>query len=186
MDHSSGQSPRRDSNLSIDQSENSKMEVTNHFKPEPESEKGEGPQPDPETALKKEPTGPNPDDFPDGGFQAWLVVVGGFCAVFCGFGWINCIGVFQNYYERNQLQHYSSSTIAWIPSTQSFMLFFPGFLAGKMTDELGPRIPVLLGSFLHVFGIMMTSISKEYYQIFLAQSPVVPGFADTAHLHLAL
>jgi len=39
-----------------------------------------------------------------------------------------------------------------------------------MTDELGPRIPILLGSFLHVFGLMMTSISKEYYQFFLAQS----------------
>ena len=41
---------------------------------------------------------------------------------------------------------------------------------GKMTDDLGPRIPVLIGSFLHVFGLMMTSLSKEYYQIFLAQS----------------
>ncbi len=39
-----------------------------------------------------------------------------------------------------------------------------------MTDDLGPRIPVLIGSFLHVFGLMMTSLAKEYYQIFLAQS----------------
>lgn len=38
-----------------------------------------------------------------------------------------------------------------------------------MTDELGPRIPILLGSFLHVFGLMMTSISSEYYQFLLAQ-----------------
>lgn len=28
--------------------------------------------------------------FPDGGLQAWLVVVGGFCCLFCSFGWINC------------------------------------------------------------------------------------------------
>lgn len=41
---------------------------------------------------------------------------------------------------------------------------------GKMTDDLGPGIPVLIGTFLHVFGLMMTSLSKEYYQIFLAQS----------------
>lgn len=39
-----------------------------------------------------------------------------------------------------------------------------------MSDELGPRVPILLGSFLHVFGLMMTSISKEYYQILLSQS----------------
>ena len=27
---------------------------------------------------------------PDGGLQAWLAVLGGFCAVFASFGWINC------------------------------------------------------------------------------------------------
>ncbi|OBS26132.1 hypothetical protein FPOA_00075 [Fusarium poae] len=49
-------------------------------------------------------------------------------------------------------------------------MFFWGPVVGKMTDEFGPRIPILLGSFLHVFGLMMTSISKEYYQILLSQS----------------
>lgn len=81
-----------------------------------------------------------PTDFPDGGLQAWLVVIGGFCLVFASFGWINCqslqtsmklmlmqhvgIGIFQDYYERNQLAAYSSSEVAWIPSTESFMMFF--------------------------------------------------------------
>lgn len=36
--------------------------------------------------IKEQP----PTDFPDGGFQAWLVVFGGFCLVFASFGWINC------------------------------------------------------------------------------------------------
>ncbi|KAF2424426.1 monocarboxylate permease-like protein [Tothia fuscella] len=107
---------------------------------------------------------------PDGGFEAWMVILGAFCTVFASFGWINCIGVFQNYYETNSLKSYSSSTIAWIPSTESFMLFFWGPVAGKLTDDYGPRIPILLGLFLHVLGLMMTSISTQYYQIFLAQS----------------
>ncbi|KAF5000922.1 hypothetical protein FGRMN_1379 [Fusarium graminum] len=107
---------------------------------------------------------------PDGGLEAWSVVAGGFCAVFASFGWINCIGIFQDYYQRNQLKAFSSSTVAWIPSVESFMMFFWGPVVGKMTDELGPRIPILIGSFLHVFGLMMTSISKEYYQILLSQS----------------
>jgi hypothetical protein len=34
------------------------------------------------------------------------------------------IGIFQDYYEQNQLRSYSSSTIAWIPSVESFMMFF--------------------------------------------------------------
>ncbi len=32
----------------------------------------------------------SPDAFPDGGLQAWLVVLGAFCCLFCSFGWINC------------------------------------------------------------------------------------------------
>lgn len=34
------------------------------------------------------------------------------------------IGIFQDYYQSHQLSSYSPSTIAWIPSTESFMLFF--------------------------------------------------------------
>jgi len=33
------------------------------------------------------------------------------------------IGVFQDYYEANQLKNYSPSAVAWIPSVESFMLF---------------------------------------------------------------
>lgn len=32
----------------------------------------------------------NPSQFPDGGIKAWSVVLGGFCCLFCSFGWINC------------------------------------------------------------------------------------------------
>jgi hypothetical protein len=35
-------------------------------------------------------SGPDPAAFPDGGFQAWLAVAGGFCTIFASFGWINC------------------------------------------------------------------------------------------------
>jgi MFS family permease len=51
-------------------------------------------------------------------------------------------------------------------------MFFCGPLTGILGDIYGPRLPLLLGSFLHVFGLMMTSISHEYYQFFLAQSVV--------------
>ena len=32
----------------------------------------------------------DPSEFPDGGLKAWLSVLGAFCCLFCGFGWINC------------------------------------------------------------------------------------------------
>jgi MFS family permease len=52
------------------------------------------------------------------------------------------------------------------------MLFFCGPIVGAFVDNYGPRWPILLGSFLHVLGLMMTSLGKEYYQIFLSQSVV--------------
>ncbi|KAI1395160.1 major facilitator superfamily domain-containing protein [Hypoxylon fuscum] len=112
----------------------------------------------------------DPHAFPDGGFQAWFCIAGGFCTIFSSFGWVNCIGVFQDYYQTHQLSSYSPGTVAWIPATESFMLFFFGLFSGKLADNYGPRWPLLFGSVLHVFGLMMVSISKEYYQIFLAQS----------------
>ena len=33
--------------------------------------------------------GSDTDEAPDGGLAAWLVVVGAWCASFCGYGWIN-------------------------------------------------------------------------------------------------
>lgn len=116
------------------------------------------------------PADPNPADFPDGGLQAWTVVAGSCCCMFASMGWINCIGVFQDYYERNQLSTYSPSAVAWISSTETFMMFLGAPLFGKIFDNFGPRYMLLLGTICHVLGLMMTSLSSQYYQFFLAQS----------------
>lgn len=115
------------------------------------------------------PGGVNPADFPDGGLEAWLVVLGGWACLFVSFGWINCIGVFQEYYQEHLLTGYSSSTISWIPSLELFMMFFGGPFFGKTFDNFGPRALLAVGSVFHVFGLMMTSLSTQYYQFLLAQ-----------------
>ncbi|KAL3256749.1 hypothetical protein ABHI18_007354 [Aspergillus niger] len=109
------------------------------------------------------------DPPPDGGFAAWSVVLGAWCAYFCTFGWINSIGTFQTYYETTLLSGYSTSTIAWIPSLEVFFMFFMGPIVGTLSDRLGARVVIIAGSLLHVFGLMMTSISTEYYQVLLSQ-----------------
>jgi hypothetical protein len=90
MDYSSETTPHRDPNLPMVQSEYSLVDIAKDSIPEREAEPEPEPRPELGTKLKIELTRPNPDDFPDGGLQAWLVVVGGFCAVVCSFGWINC------------------------------------------------------------------------------------------------
>jgi hypothetical protein len=56
------------------------------------------------------------DEYPDGGPTAWLAVAGATACLFVSFGWVNVIGVFQEYYQSNQLRNHTPSDIAWIPS----------------------------------------------------------------------
>ncbi|KAF5499051.1 MFS transporter asaE [Colletotrichum fructicola] len=114
----------------------------------------------------------NPADFPDGGTQAWLVVFGGWCALFCTFGLINCVGVFQAYYLEGPLREYPSSTVSWITSLQVWTMTFMGALFGRLYDSYGPKYLLYGGTIVYVFGLMMTSLSTQYYQFILAQSLV--------------
>ena len=53
-------------------------------------------------------------------------------------------------------------------------MFFGGPFIGKLYDNYGPRYILLVGSFLHVFGLMMASVSTQYYQFILAQGICSP------------
>ncbi|OLN91626.1 putative transporter MCH4-like protein 8 [Colletotrichum chlorophyti] len=118
------------------------------------------------------PPGMSPADFPDGGAEAWLVVFGGWCALFCTFGLINCVGVFQAYYVSGPLSQYPSSTVAWITSLQVWTQTFMGVVFGRLYDTYGPKYLLYGGTLVYVFGLMMTSLSTQYYQFILAQSIV--------------
>ncbi|KUI56393.1 Riboflavin transporter MCH5 [Cytospora mali] len=124
-------------------------------------------------------SGFHPSDFPDGGLQAWLVVFGSWCGLFCTFGFINCIGVFQEYYERGPLSEYSSSTVSWITSMEVWGLIFFGLIFGRLFDMFGARWLLIIGTVVYVFGLMMTSLSSQYYQFFLAQG-VCAAIASSA------
>lgn len=79
------------------------------------------------------------------------------------------IGTFQAYYETGPLKEYSVSTISWIPSLQIFFMNALGPLIGHVYDRYGMRFLLIGGSLMHVFGLMMASISNQYYQFLLSQ-----------------
>lgn len=57
-------------------------------------------------------------------------------------------------------------------------MLFTSPVAGKLFDSYGPRVPIAIGSVLHVFGLMMASLSSKYYQLMLSQS-VVSGIGSS-------
>ena len=80
-------------------------------------------------------------------------------------------GVYQTYYSSS-LPSSSPSVISWIGSTQAFLLFLVGTLVGPIYDSGHVRALLIVGSFLSVFGLFMTSICQEYWQILLSQGIV--------------
>ncbi|KAI1505079.1 major facilitator superfamily domain-containing protein [Biscogniauxia marginata] len=161
---------------------------------------------------QQQPGGINPADFPDGGLEAWLVVFGGFLALFCSFGLANCIGVFVEYYVNGPLADYGSSTVSWITSLQVFVvigsnalgkriLFSPPLSRccstsrvltcisvvqkmGRLFDNYGPRWLIIIGTLVYVFGLMMVSLSSSYYQFILSQG-IVSGLGASAVFNCA-
>ncbi|CRK20754.1 MFS-type transporter dbaD like protein [Verticillium longisporum] len=104
---------------------------------------------------------------PDGGLWAWLSVVSGFFIIMNTWGVFISFGVFQTYYVTALGR--SSSDISWIGSFEVFLLFFVGSIAGALTDAGYFRSTMIAGSLLILIGTFMTSVSKTYWQVFLAQ-----------------
>lgn len=135
-----------------------------------------------ETAIDAEAESPvapsekkieQPEPPPNGGLLAWMQVAGSFFLFFNCWGTVNAFGVFQTYYERNPYWTESPSNISWIGSIQAFLLLMIGVISGPVYDRGYFKTLVVLGTFFVVFGFMMTSLCRQYWQVVLAQGIVV-------------
>jgi MFS family permease len=98
-------------------------------------------------------------------------------------GFINAVGVFQTYYEQNQLAQDTPFKIGWVLSFLVFLMNLgvylligltdeQGIVVGPLFDIFGPSWLLIVGTILTTFGLMMTSLCHDYYQFFLAQGLV--------------
>lgn len=106
---------------------------------------------------------------PNGGLWAWLQVAAGFCIFFNTWGVLNTFGIFQTYYETGVLFNESSSNISWIGSIQAYCVMVVGLISGPVYDRGYLRALLLSGSFMIVFGFMMLSICRNFWEVLLAQ-----------------
>lgn len=117
-------------------------------------------------------TGSEKDEvvYPEGGLQAWLVVLGSFCGMVAGFGYMNTIGIYQAYISTHQLSDYDEATIGWIFSVYVFLSFGCGISIGPVFDAHGPRLLILGGSVLLLLSVFLMSICTQYWHFMLSFS----------------
>lgn len=107
------------------------------------------------------------DAFPEGGLQAWLVVVSAFFTLFPSFGFMVSIGTLQDYWYQHQLSSYSSRDVGWIPSVFVYLSLGLGIWVGPLFDRYGPRWIALLGSTGYVVMMFMLAECKVFWQYVL-------------------
>ncbi|OAQ96476.1 hypothetical protein LLEC1_07279 [Akanthomyces lecanii] len=86
------------------------------------------------------------ETYPEGGWAAWIVVLGSFFALFSAMGLMNSIAIFQAYTLDHQLKGYSEGTVGWIFSIYTFLAFFGGVYFGPIFDKYGPRWLIISGA----------------------------------------
>ncbi|KAL5050406.1 hypothetical protein BDW71DRAFT_125041 [Aspergillus fruticulosus] len=106
--------------------------------------------------------------YPEGGLEAWLVVLGSFLGLFASLGLVNTIGSFQAYLQTNQLKDYSSGSIAWIFGIYAFLTFFGGVQVGPVFDARGPRLLVFGGSVLVMLQVVTMGFCTQYWHFVLS------------------
>ncbi|OTB14270.1 hypothetical protein K445DRAFT_75850 [Daldinia sp. EC12] len=126
-----------------------------------------------ETQVSDQPHGP--EEPAKESLTAWLQVLAAFVLNLNTWGMMNAYGVFQTFYQLDRLRSYDSTTIAWIGSTQGFLLFLVSIIAGPIFDRGYFRSLLWVGSALIVIGMFLVSIATQYWQLFLLQS-LIMGF----------
>jgi hypothetical protein len=101
------------------------------------------------------------EQYPEGGSQAWLVVLGSWLALFSSFGLMNILGTFQAYLSTHQLASLDEGTIGWIFSVYTFLSFLLGLYIGPIFDKHGPRLLVLAGTVCLFVSLMLFSMSTR-------------------------
>lgn len=84
------------------------------------------------------------DDFPEGGLQAWLTMLGSFLVYFASFGVVNSCDFFQMFYQVSYLSDYSPTAISFIGTVKITLLYLSGSVAGALFDSYGLKVSRLV------------------------------------------
>mmetsp|Transcript_1225 Transcript_1225/g.1341 ORF Transcript_1225/g.1341 Transcript_1225/m.1341 type:complete len:518 (+) Transcript_1225:40-1593(+) len=110
----------------------------------------------------------NPDDFPDGGLSAYLVLFGSFMGLIADFGIANSLGAIQSYVTSHQLENVSESTASWVFSMHLGVMYFGNVIFGSLFDKFGARKLLITGTIVMCGGLFCTAESTTVAQFILS------------------
>lgn len=104
--------------------------------------------------------------------HTWLTTAAAFAIIFIGVGYTNAFGVFLDYYQTVMFSSESPSKVILIGSVASSLYMLLGAPAGRFADVFGYQVSVGIGSVLMTGAMFASSVSKDFYQFFLAQGVI--------------
>lgn len=110
----------------------------------------------------------NPEDFPDGGWEAYLVLLGSFCGLIADFGIPNSLGAIEAYVSKNQLSNESLTSVSWVFTLHLAVMYVGGGFFGDLFDKYGARKLMIAGTVCICGGLVATGELKELYQFILS------------------
>ncbi|KAG1731650.1 major facilitator superfamily domain-containing protein [Suillus paluster] len=107
----------------------------------------------------------------DGGRRAWATAFGSFLVQFCGYGYLNSFGVYEDFYTRIYLTNQPPSAISWIGALNSFLVANLTLISGLLYDRGWFYQLMVVGSSLQALSLFMLSFAKpgQFYLIFMVQ-----------------
>ena len=96
--------------------------------------------------------------YPEGGRDAWLVVLGAACGLTASLGIYNTAGVFEVVISKVILPEESPSSLGWIFSIYAFVVWFCGVQIGPTFDAMGPRALIIAGTICTLVGVFSLSV----------------------------
>lgn len=106
--------------------------------------------------------------YPDGGIEAYLVVLGSFFGCIVNLGIINSIGAIQVYVSDHQLSNVKPLNVSWIFSIYLCLSYLFCLVTGNIFDRHGPKGLLIACAAFIFLGLMGAANSTKVWQFVLS------------------
>ena len=110
----------------------------------------------------------NDQVFPEGGWRAWITIIGTLFGLMTVFGIMDTMASIQLYITKHQLADVKLSSVSWIFSLYMFTNLALGIIAGPIFDIYGIKKILLVGMILNCGGLYATAFCTELWHFVLS------------------